>query len=145
MLSSHNQGDQEQFLSIALQVAAAEALRGRKQVADELRQLVDAARQSQSGLPSRTQVGEIPIPISRPRGELQNLLASSYPKARLDDVVLPAETRTWLDRLLHQQKQRDKLRAHGQSPITRLLLIGCPGSGKTMTASALGSRPVSQI
>ncbi|MEA2692213.1 MAG: hypothetical protein QOJ16_1600 [Acidobacteriota bacterium] len=39
LLSSHNQGDEEQFLSIALQVAANEARRGRKEVADELRRL----------------------------------------------------------------------------------------------------------
>jgi len=136
MLSSHNQGDQEQFLSIALQVAAAEALRGRKQVADELRQLVDAARQLQ-GPPARSQAGEIPIPISRPRGELQHLLVATYPRARLDDVVLPLSTRAWLDRLLQQQKQRDRLRSFGQSPGKSVLLIGHPGSGKTMTASAL--------
>lgn len=132
MLSSHNQGDEEQFLSIALQVAAAEARRGRKQVADELRQLVDNARQVRVKSAS-----EVAIPITRPRGELQNLLAATYPAVRLDDVVLPAERRQWLERLLSEQRQRDRLRAFQQVPNTRVLLVGPPGSGKTLTASAL--------
>jgi SpoVK/Ycf46/Vps4 family AAA+-type ATPase len=140
LLSSHNQGDEEQFLSIALQVAANEARRGRKEVADELRRLVDAARQHKARPAPRSNgggAGDVAIPISRPRGELQNLLTATYPKTRLDDVVLRPEMRARLDRLVQQQRQRDRLRQFGQTPSTRLLLVGPPGSGKTLTASAL--------
>jgi SpoVK/Ycf46/Vps4 family AAA+-type ATPase len=140
LLSSHNQGDEEQFLSIALQVAASEARRGRKEVADELRRLVDAARQVKEHPAARRSPGgggDIAVPISRPRGELQNLLVATYPKVRLDDVVLRPELRSRLDRLVHQQRQRDRLREFSQTPSGRLLLVGPPGSGKTLTASAL--------
>jgi SpoVK/Ycf46/Vps4 family AAA+-type ATPase len=140
LLSSHNQGDEEQFLSIALQVAANEARRGRKEVADELRRLVEAARQQKDRPTVRRPIGgggEVAIPISRPRGELQNLLVASYPKVRLDDVVLRMELRARLDRLVHQQRQRDRLREFNQTPSTRLLFVGPPGSGKTLTASAV--------
>lgn len=137
LLSSHNQGDEEQFLSIALQVAANEARRGRKEVADELRRLVEAARQ-QKGQPAiHREAGDVAVPISRPRGELQNLLVATYPKVRFDDVVIRAELRARLDRFVHQQRQRDRLREFSQTPGTRLLLVGPPGSGKTLTASAL--------
>jgi SpoVK/Ycf46/Vps4 family AAA+-type ATPase len=134
LLSSHVQGDQEQFLSIALQVAAEEARRGRAEVAEELRLLVDEARQRKDrpGLGSN-----VAIPIARPRGELQNLLAVSYPRTKLADMVLPSAGRNRLDRFVHQQIQRDRLRAFGQTPSSRLLLVGPPGSGKTMTASAI--------
>ena len=44
LLNSHVQGDQEQFLSIALQVAAGEARSGRQKTANELRRLVQVAR-----------------------------------------------------------------------------------------------------
>ena len=44
LLNSHVQGDQEQFLSIALQVAAGEARAGRRDTADQLRRLVQKAR-----------------------------------------------------------------------------------------------------
>lgn len=140
LLSSHVQGDEEQFLSIALQVAANEARRGRKEVADELRRLVDAARQPKDRSPQSRGAaggGDVAIPISRPRGELQNLLAATYPKIQLDDVVLRSEMRVRLERFVHQQRQRDRLRAFSQTPSTKLLLVGPPGSGKTMTASAL--------
>ena len=140
LLSSHNQGDEEQFLSIALQVAANEARRGRKDVADELRRLVDAAREQKERPAARRSAAgssDVAIPISRPRGELQNLLVATYPKVRFDDVVLRPDLRARLDRLVHQQRQRDRLREFNQTPSSRLLLVGPPGSGKTLTASAL--------
>lgn len=139
LLSSHNQGDEEQFLAIALQVAASEARRGRKEVADELRRLVDAARQYKKFPFPRTAAGggDVAVPITRPRGDLQKLLDATYPKVRLDDVVLRPELRARLDRLVYQQRHRDRLREFSQIPNTRLLLIGPPGSGKTLTASAL--------
>lgn len=135
MLNSHVQGDEEQFLSIALQVAAAEAQRGRKEVADELRRLVDAAREKAPSASSAK--ADIPIPIARPRGELQNLLAARYPNLRLSEVVLSTDVRSRLERILDQQRRRDRLRAFARVPSSRVLLIGPPGSGKTMTASAL--------
>lgn len=138
LLSSHAQGDEEQFLSIALQVAANEARRGRREVAEELRKMVDQARQAKARPPLRQATGsDVAIPISRPRGELQGLLTATYPKTRLDDVVVRPEMRARLDRLIFQQHQRDRLREFAQTPSTRLLLVGPPGSGKTLTASAL--------
>jgi SpoVK/Ycf46/Vps4 family AAA+-type ATPase len=138
LLSSHVQGEEEQFLSIALQVAANEARRGRKEVADELRRLVDIARQHKAK-PSRRAAGsdDVAIPIVRPRGELQNLLVATYPRIRLADMVLRPDVRSRLERFVLQQRQRDRLREFGQTPSARLLLVGPPGSGKTMTAAAL--------
>ena len=138
LLSSHAQGDEEQFFSIALQVAASEARRGRREVAEELRKMVDKARQAKPR-PQHKQVtgSDVAIPISRPRGELQSLLTATYPKTKLDDVVVRPEIRARLDRLIFQQSQRDRLREFAQTPNTRLLLVGPPGSGKTLTASAL--------
>ncbi|WP_458737089.1 AAA family ATPase [Pseudomonas chlororaphis] len=139
LLSSHNQGDEEQFLSIALQVAAAEARRGRRDIADELKALVDAARKREpltKGQMSRpNQQGA--IPISKPRGELESLLSVTYPKSQLQDLILDDLKRERLTRLIHQQRQRDKLRSHGLVPSSKLLLVGPPGSGKTLTASIL--------
>jgi SpoVK/Ycf46/Vps4 family AAA+-type ATPase len=140
LMASHNQGDEEQFLSIALQVAASEAKRGRKEIADELRKLVEAARQSRGALDkglAPAPNGSVAVQISRPRGELQNLLTASYPKTRFDDVVLRSAARTQLERIVLEQRHRDRLRQFTQSPSSRLLLVGPPGSGKTMTASAI--------
>jgi SpoVK/Ycf46/Vps4 family AAA+-type ATPase len=132
LLSSHLEGDSEQFLSIALQVAAAEARQGRRDIAEEIRRLIDKAREKSLKVQGRPVVA-----LVRPRGELENVLSASYPKLRLDDMVLRSRIRSRLDRVVRQQRQRSILREHAKSPISRILLVGPSGTGKTMTASAL--------
>ena len=46
LLRSHIEGDEQQFLSIALQVAAHEARQGHGKLAQQLKGLVDDARQT---------------------------------------------------------------------------------------------------
>jgi SpoVK/Ycf46/Vps4 family AAA+-type ATPase len=135
LLSSHIEGDEEQFLSIALQVAAQEARQGRTEDADKLKRLVQKARDLQrTGRPA---AGQTPIPLARPRGELQGLVETAYPKLSLASMVLSEDVRGRLTRVVRQQEERAMLRDHGQAPTTHMLLVGPPGTGKTMTASAL--------
>lgn len=131
MIRSRVRGDDEQFYSIALQVAAAEARSGRRTTAQEIRAAVDDARGASSSRPG------VSIPIAKPRGDLQGLLELRTPKFALDDVVIHDELRYRLDDLLRQQLKRDWLREHGKVPNRRVLFTGPPGSGKTMTAEAL--------
>lgn len=131
MLRSRVAGDDEQFYSIALQVAAAEARQGRKSTAEELRAAVDQARGAGSAGAS------VSIPFARPRGNLENLIELKVPRAGLRDVILHERYRKRIDDLLRQQQKRDWLREHGKTPNRRVLFLGPPGSGKTMTAEAL--------
>lgn len=134
LLQSRLDGDDEQFLAIALQVAAQQARQGNQEDAEALKRLVQTTRERlTSGAPK----GQAAIPLARPRGELQGLVESSYPKTKLDSMVLVDATRARLDRVVRQQRDRAVLRDHGQIPATHLLLVGPPGTGKTMTASAL--------
>jgi SpoVK/Ycf46/Vps4 family AAA+-type ATPase len=135
LLNSHIEGDEEQFLSIALQVAAQQAREGHKDEAEKLKRLVQKARDQ--GRTQAASAGQTPIPLARPRGDLQGLVESAYPKSTLSSMVLSEALRTRLGRVAHQQQQRATLRDHGQVPTTHLLLVGPPGTGKTMTAAAL--------
>jgi SpoVK/Ycf46/Vps4 family AAA+-type ATPase len=132
LLRSYIAGDGDQFLTISMQVAAHEARRGNASFARELRELIDEAKRQKAGLVNRSSV-----PIARPVGELAELVAVSYPKTRLNHMVLSETTRGALERVLIEYRQQDKLRSHGLSSRRKLLLIGPPGSGKTMTGYAL--------
>jgi SpoVK/Ycf46/Vps4 family AAA+-type ATPase len=132
LLQSHLEGDDNRFYSVAMQVAAHEAKRGHAKLAGELRALVDRAK-SRSAITSESKA----VPINKPRGELANLLSVSYPKSRLSDMVLNSELAQQLDRIIREQRHAAEILAHGLTPRRKLLLVGPPGTGKTMTASVL--------
>lgn len=132
LLKSYSEGEGEHFVSVALQIAAHAARTGKERLAHELRDLVDDIKRKQA----KGKVGGA-VPIARPKGELAGLLGVSYPKTRLAEMVLPAETREQLDRVIREYRSQDRLREHALSARRKLLLIGPPGCGKTMTASAL--------
>jgi SpoVK/Ycf46/Vps4 family AAA+-type ATPase len=81
--------------------------------------------------------GPQPVPLAQPRGELAGLLTVGYPKTRIVDMALPEALGSRLGRVLTELRQRDRIREHGFSPMRKLLLVGPPGTGKTMTAAAL--------
>lgn len=132
LVKSHIARDDGQFYSVAMQVAAHEAKVGHGKLAEELRDMIDAAKTR--GL--STEPGKL-VPLAKPRGELANLLHVSYPKSRLADMVLDACVVEQIQRILKEQRLNTRIREHGLSPRRKLLLVGPPGTGKTMTASVL--------
>lgn len=135
LIRSHAEGDDSRFYAIAMQVAAQAARSGHGKFANELRELVDRVKERGKALePSR---GPSPVPLVQPRGELAGLLTVGYPKVRFSDMALTETLRTRLDRVLIEQRQRGRIREHGFAPMRKLLLVGPPGTGKTMSAAAL--------
>lgn len=135
LIRSHADGDDTRFYAVAIQVAAQAARNGHGRFAQELRDAVDQAkaRASATVFPR----GPKPTPLAQPRGELAGLLIIGYPSTRLADMALADDLRDRLDRIVLEQRQRERIRAHGFAPMRKLLLIGPPGTGKSMTAAAL--------
>jgi SpoVK/Ycf46/Vps4 family AAA+-type ATPase len=133
LIKSHAEGDDARFFAIAMQMAAHAARQGKSRFADELRRLVDRAKTDQAGSRRRTK----PVPMVQPRGELSGLLSAGYPSTRIPDMVLDETVRRKLERVVLEHRQQHRLRAHGLAPRRKLLLIGPPGTGKTMSAAAL--------
>ena len=131
LLQSYIDGDESQFYSVAMQLAAHEARLGHGKLARELRNLIDKAKALKS-----TETGQ-PVPLAKPRGELSGLLSVSYPKLKLTDMVLSRSVGNRLTRLIKEHTNVRKIRSHGLAPRKKLLLIGPPGTGKTLTASVL--------
>ena len=127
LLKSYLDGDDDRFFSVAMQVAAHEARLGHGKLAGELRSMIDAAKERRGA----------PAPIGRPRGELANLLESAWPKARLAELIVGEPLRRRLERIVREQRHAGELLDHGLSPRRKLLMVGPPGAGKTLTAPVL--------
>lgn len=132
LLKSHLTGDDEHFVSVALQIAASAARNGDGKLAKELRDLSERIK-------TQIQNGSLPkaVPITKPTGELAGLLSVGYPQTRLAEMVLSSDTHGLLKNVKLEYRAADRLQQHGLSPRRKLLLVGPPGCGKTMTASAL--------
>jgi hypothetical protein len=85
LVDSFIEGDEQRFFAVAMQVAAHEAKLGHGKLAEDIRAAIDRAK-GRRGAAST-------IPISRPRGELANILTVSYPQVRLSHMVSKSSSR----------------------------------------------------
>ncbi len=133
LVRSHVKGDEERFYSLVLQMAAAEAKRGHAIIAEQLKELLEQAKNPRP----RVVFSNGPVPVPSVRSDLASILAVHYPKILLSNMVLEETLQAQLQRIVYEQRQRGRLKNHGLNARRKLLLTGPPGSGKTMTASAL--------
>lgn len=131
LLQSHAIGDEASFRKAALQLAAAESSAGHVRVADEIRAIISRMPATRARVPGPV------VDIAAPRGELADILEGGHRDERLRDIILPADVRERLLRVISENRSRDRLERFGVSPRRRLLFHGAPGCGKTLAAAVL--------
>ena len=133
LIKSYLEGEDQQFFSVALQMAAHEARQGHTKVAQEIQSLIDKAKERKSVIERKIS----PVPLVQPKGELANLVSVCYSDTRLTDMVLPPVLEQRLRRILIEHIKQHRLAEYNLKPRRKILLVGPPGSGKSMTAAAL--------
>lgn len=125
LIRSHFGNEPERFYTIALQVAAHEAKKGNSALAHDLRNLVDMERKKAG-----------PRVLNFPK-DLNGLVLTEEPRTSKQVLVMNPDLQSRIDQIIHEYRQQEKLKSHGLSHRRKVLLIGPPGTGKTMTAKVL--------
>lgn len=126
LVRSHFSDDVERFRTVVLQLAAHEAKQGHRALAHEIRAIVDKASRKH---------GQVKL-LSFPQN-LQNLVLTEEPSISMSAIILSASLHRRINRVIHEYRQQHKLKSHGLFNRRKLLLVGPPGTGKTMTAQVL--------
>lgn len=125
LIKSHFSDDPERFFTIALQVAAHEASQGHGVLAKEIRDIVDKARKKKGAL------------ILKFPQDMRGLVLSEEPSISKAALIVPATLKKRIEKIIVEFRQSHKLKNYGLTHRRKILLIGPPGTGKTMTARVL--------
>ncbi|MEZ5017251.1 MAG: ATP-binding protein [Flavipsychrobacter sp.] len=135
LIKSFGDGDETRFYATAMQIAASEARNGHMALAEELKKLIDNAKSSR---PQNFGVVKS-FPLSATQRELNDLLELSHPGEKLKEMVLDSTVEKTLKRILDEHKKLEILRSNNLFPRKKLLFVGPPGCGKTLSAKVLAS------
>lgn len=135
LIKSFGEGDDVRFYATAMQIAAAEARNGHGTLAEELKKLIDKAKATKN-----TKLGVVKnFPLNANQKELYDLLELSHPTEKLKEMVLPLKLQKILKRVLDEQKNLEILKQNNLFPRKKLLFLGPPGCGKTLSAKVIAS------
>lgn len=132
LIRAFGEGDEARFYATAMQIAATEAKSGHQNLADELKLLIDKAKLK--GAKSNVIRH---LPVNAAQKELNDLLELTNPHEKLKEMVLQAKLLKQLKRIMDEHKHVELLRQNNLSPRKKLLFIGPPGCGKSMSARAI--------
>jgi len=125
LIRSHFAQQPERFYTTALQLAAHEAKQGHTALAHDIREMMDMERKKQG-----------PNIIHFPQ-DLRGLILTEQPRIGKNSLVMRESLKERIQQIIHEYRQQEKLKSYGLSHRRKILFIGPPGTGKTMTAKVL--------
>lgn len=125
LIKAHIDNDQVRFTTMVLQIAAYEAKLGHSEFAFEIRDLIDKSKASKI------------VKLKPFTSDFSDLILELLPKERKAELIVPNDITEKIDRILLEYKQIHKLDKYGMTNRRKILLVGSPGTGKTMTASVI--------
>lgn len=135
LLKSHIEGDERRFYSIAMQVAATSARKGHSNVAKEIRNLIDEGK-SKKNRGARRHNGHSNQTDTEEHLS-DDLFETRRSDTRLRHMVLSPHLEEKLKWILREQYNLSKIKSHDLTPRRKLLFVGPPGCGKTMSAECI--------
>src|SRR5262245_13141769 len=107
LVKSHAEGDEARFYDLAIQLAAAEEQKGHKRLAADLRRWAESIEGH--AVKPRAQEPQKVSPLAAPRGDLAELLAATYPRERMSELVLADDIHDELKDVIIETRARDRL------------------------------------
>jgi SpoVK/Ycf46/Vps4 family AAA+-type ATPase len=132
LFAAWSSNDQGAFLHTATQIIDDERRKNHALLAKDLEKALRDPRR-----PSSTPALSLK-PLPRGKDD-RVLLRISKPARTLDDLVFEDDSRSALADLIRENHSRGALLSMGLRPRQRLLVVGPPGTGKSMSAHALAS------
>lgn len=126
LINAHYNNEPEKFTTISLQIAAHEAKMGHTFFANEIKNIIDKAKETKHKT-------KIFVP------DLQGVIQENVPAINLSDMISSEDIKSRINRIVSEFVQRDKLRKNDLENRRKILLSGPPGTGKTLTASILAN------
>lgn len=137
LIKSFADSDDTRFYATAMQIAASEARSGHQALAEELKKLIESSKLKTS---QKATLGVVKtFSLNPTQKELNDLLELTQPHEKLKDLVLIPDLLKKLKRVLDEQRKSDILQKNNLFPRKKLLFVGPPGCGKTLSAKVIAS------
>lgn len=137
LFQSFNEGDLDQFRSIAHNIIDDERKKNHYQLADELQRIINSTSLKQLRKAESNFNNNLLHLLPKDKDSNFNLVDVKTSKLLLDDLILDEFVETLLKDFIREYEGSEILESYGLKPRNRYLFCGPPGCGKTVTAQAI--------